>query len=350
MLDAGFWSGKRVLLTGHTGFKGSWLALWLCEMGAQVVGLSLEPETEPSLFNALKLTPRLKHNVCDLRDPVATQNVVQQAAAEIVIHMAAQPLVRASYADPLGTYMTNVMGTANLLNALREVTPKAILVVTTDKVYENQDWDWGYRESDKLGGYDPYSSSKACAEILTSSFYRSYFKAQKIGIATARAGNVIGGGDWSSDRLIPDLVRAAVKGQALEIRNPDSVRPWQHVMMPLHGYLTLTQNLYQKPAEWDQAFNFAPADEDCVSVRKVIEGFEVGWGKPVEWKLTGGAQPHEARLLKLDASLARARLKWQPRWDLAKSLAQTAQWYRSYYENPRRAQEITLKQIADYIE
>lgn len=352
-MNANFWHGKHVLITGHTGFKGSWLTFWLNELGAKVSGISLAPETSDNAFTALDLEPRCaNHFLIDIRNREEVQGAIKSLNPEILFHMAAQPLVRRSYAEPLETYETNVMGTANVLMAARDCASlRSAVIVTTDKCYENREWAWGYRESDALGGHDPYSSSKACAEILTSSFRRSFFAVpgrNRIGLASVRAGNVIGGGDWSQDRLIPDLVRSTRTGDTMEIRSPMAIRPWQHVLSPLSGYLSLAEHLFTDPLKYSEAYNFAPADDDCVPVRTLIEMFESSWGKSLPWRISDGPHPHESHFLKLDSSKARADLAWRPQWNLAQALTATAEWYRTYYEIPGAMAALTRRQISAY--
>ncbi len=342
-----FWLGKRVLVTGHTGFKGSWLTFWLNELGAEVHGISLAPSTDPNAFVAMEIESRCRHYIQDIRDASALKTLVSRVNPEVVFHMAAQPLVRLSYSEPLETYATNVMGTANLLMALRSCPAlKATVIVTSDKCYENREWSRAYNESDALGGHDPYSSSKACTEIVTASFRRSFFEG--VGVASGRAGNVIGGGDWSGDRLIPDIVRALLSGKPLEIRYPKSIRPWQHVLMPLQGYMVLAESLYREPRKYAEAFNFAPEDRDCVNVETIIAKFGEAWGAKVPWNLIPVPQPHEAHFLKLDAGKAKSSLGWRAAWNLEQALAATAVWYRSFSENPAGIVELTRKQIAEY--
>lgn len=352
MVESSFWSGKRVLVTGHTGFKGAWLTYWLNELGAKVQGIALEPSTEPSLFNALNLASKCEHNVLDIRDSQKVAAAMAKGNPQLVFHMAAQPLVRLSYEQPLETYQTNVMGTGHVLMGLKGCpSARAAVVVTTDKCYENREWHYAYRETDPLGGYDPYSSSKAAAEILTASFRRSFFAGgAELGIATARAGNVIGGGDWSADRLIPDIVRSYTSNQQLEIRYPEAIRPWQHVLMPLMGYMSLAEKLYAEPAKWSEAFNFAPSEDDCVPVRAILEGFGKAWGQPVNWHQTPGQQPHEAHFLKLDSSKAKGLLKWKPKFKLEDALHATATWYREFQTNPKGIETFTKNQIYSAME
>lgn len=335
VVDPTFWAGKRVFLTGHTGFKGSWTALWLQNMGAQVVGFALPPPTSPALFEVGRVAAGMNSIIGDVRDRDVLLRAVIDADPEIVIHMAAQPLVRASYDDPVGTYATNVMGTIHLLDAVRR-TPsvRAICVVTSDKCYENREWVWGYREDEAMGGYDPYSSSKGCAELVTAAYRRSFFNARgggnAIAVASARAGNVIGGGDWAADRLIPDILRSVMNGQAIAVRNPSAVRPWQHVLEPISGYLVLAQKLWDAPEVAASAWNFGPRDEDARPVEWIVERLCTLWGGGAPWSHEASVQPHEARFLKLDISKARAELGWQPRWTLTEALDSIVAWHRAW--------------------
>ncbi len=323
-----------MFLTGHTGFKGAWLALWLRGLGAEVTGFALPPE-QPSLF-ADAGVERVVHSVFgDIRDRTVLKDALQDAAPEIVLHLAAQPLVRHSYQEPVETLATNVLGTAHLLDAACCVPGvRAVVVVTTDKCYENREWAWPYRETDRLGGHDPYSASKACAEIVTSAWRRSFLAGRSgkaaLGLATARAGNVIGGGDWSADRLVPDCIRAFAAGQSVAIRNPASTRPWQHVLEPLCGYLLLAERLCSGAPGFDEAFNFGPVMDDVQPVTEVVAGLARAWGEGAGWHLTGGDHPHEAGFLAVDPSLARARLLWRPRLRLAQALDWTGRWYRQH--------------------
>lgn len=337
---------KRVLLTGHTGFKGSWLTLWLTELGAQVTGLSLSPETVPNHWDLLKLD--IDDRRADIRDALALQKNFAETKPEIVFHLAAQPLLRRSYRDPLETWSTNVMGTANVLEACRaEPSVKAIVVVTTDKCYENLEWPWGYREDDRLGGHDPYSASKAAVELVAASYRRAFFATpQSPVLATTRAGNVIGGGDWSEDRLIPDLVRATDSNQSLEIRSPNATRPWQHVLEPLSGYLLLGQRLLEGRGEFAEPWNFGPEPEGNRSVAEVLKKLGNQWPK-MHWHTTNSPQPHEAKLLYLDSAKARSQLQWRPLWGLDDTLAKTAEWYKSFLNEHK---VISQQQLNDYIE
>lgn len=350
MIDSKFWQGKRVFLTGHTGFKGTWLGLWLEQMGAEVHGYSLAPNTTPSFYNLINADRLFKSStLADIGDARKLAEALTQANPEIVLHMAAQPLVRASYKDPLWTYQTNVMGTANILNACRTASQlKAILIITTDKVYENKDWDWGYREIDRLGGFDPYSNSKACAELVTDSFRSSYFSQLGIGLATARAGNVFGGGDFSEDRLVPDLLRSIESGKNLVIRSPQSTRPWQHVLVPLSGYLNLAQKLYAQPQKHSSAYNLGPIDEDCVSVAALLKEFSSCWKKELPVTLESAPQPHEARLLKLDISKAKQDLNWSPSINLKPGVELAVEWYQSYLEKADLL-KMSQQQIQNFI-
>jgi len=354
-MNAEFWRGKRVLLTGHTGFKGSWLSLWLQSMDAQVVGYALAPPTEPSLFEVAGVGAGMTSVIGDILDLEHLRSVFAEHKPEIVIHMAAQPLVRYSYAEPVETYSTNVMGTVNLLEAVRG-TPgvKAVVNVTTDKCYENREWAWGYRENEAMGGYDPYSSSKGCAELVTAAYRNSFFNSatfnvkHSTAIASARAGNVIGGGDWAEDRLIPDIMRAITQGRSVTIRNPHAIRPWQHVLEPLSGYLKLAQKLYEEGAAYAEGWNFGPNDEDAKPVQWIVEQLTQSWGEGASWLLDGGEHPHEAHYLKLDCSKAKGRLDWHPRWHLDEALKRIVDWQKQYlYGRDMRA--VTIEQIDLYL-
>ena len=349
MIDGGFWRGRRVFLTGHTGFKGSWLALWLQSLGAEVHGFALEPATQPDLFTAARVEPGLASStIADVRDLAALRAAMQACRPEVVLHLAAQPLVRASYDDPVGTYATNVMGTVHLLEAVR-ATPgvRSVVVVTTDKCYENREWAWGYREDEPMGGRDPYSNSKGCAELVCASYRASFLAAGGVALATARAGNVIGGGDWASDRLVPDLLRAFERGAPAVIRHPDAVRPWQHVLEPLSGYLMLAQALWENGDAYAEGWNFGPRDEDARPVRWIVRRMADVWGPDARWELDTREQPHEARLLKLDISKARQRLHWTPRWTLGEALHRIVDWHQAWrrHDDMRAA---CLRDIADY--
>ena len=331
-----FWEGKRVLITGHTGFKGSWLSLWLQSMGAKVVGYALAPPTNPSLFEVARVGLGMTSVIGDIRDLAHLQSVLTEHQPEIVIHMAAQPLVRYSYLEPVETYSTNVMGTVNLLEAVRNTkSVKALVNVTSDKCYENREWDWGYRENEAMGGYDPYSNSKGCAELVTAAYRNSYFPPKQyqehgVAIGSGRAGNVIGGGDWAEDRLIPDMMRAITCGEPVRIRNPHSIRPWQHVLEPLSGYLLLAQKLYEEGPTFAEGWNFGPNDDDARPVNWILDHLTMIWGEGASWRVDGGNHPHEAHYLKLDCSKAKSRLQWQPRWTLAKAIDQICVWHKMH--------------------
>jgi CDP-glucose 4,6-dehydratase len=336
VMDQEFWKNRRVFLTGHTGFKGGWMSLWLQSMGADVTGYALAPPSDPNFFTAANVGNGMRSFHGDVRDLESLREAMRSAKPEIVIHMAAQPLVRYSYDHPLETYSTNVMGTVNLLEAARSIDSiRAIVNVTTDKCYQNLEWDWGYRENDRLGGYDCYSSSKACSELITSAYRSSFFKptladARPVGLATARAGNVIGGGDWATDRLIPDIFRAFTAGHVLQIRSPGAIRPWQFVLEPLGGYLILAQKLFKSPLEFSDAWNFGPAYEDVKPVEWLVQEISKDWGSPVKWGFDADKQPHEATYLKLDVSKAAARLGWRPGLRLENALAMTLQWHKQF--------------------
>ncbi|MDP2761383.1 MAG: CDP-glucose 4,6-dehydratase [Sideroxyarcus sp.] len=352
-VNPAFWQGKRVLLTGHTGFKGSWLSLWLQSMDAQVVGYALAPPTNPSLFEVAGVGLGMTSVIGDIRDLEHLRRVFAEHQPEIVIHMAAQPLVRYSYIEPVETYSTNVMGTVNLLEAVRSTASvKAVVNVTTDKCYENREWAWGYRENEPMGGYDPYSSSKGCAELVTATYRNSYFHPAKykehgVAIASGRAGNVIGGGDWADDRLIPDIMRAITQGKAVNIRNPHAIRPWQHVLEPLSGYLLLAQKLYEEGASYAEGWNFGPNDEDAKPVQWIVEKLTQAWGAGASWVLDGGDHPHEAHYLKLDCSKAKSRLDWHPKWHLDEALNVIVEWQRAYRDG-KDMKALTLNQIQQY--
>jgi CDP-glucose 4,6-dehydratase len=331
-MNADFWRGKCVFLTGHTGFKGSWLSLWLQSLGAKVHGFALEPFSKPNLFNAARIVDGMaSHTIGDIRDAATVQKAMQVSRADIVIHMAAQPLVRLSYTEPVETYATNLMGTIHVLESARYVpSVKAIVVVTTDKCYENKEWSWGYREDEPMGGHDPYSSSKGCAELVTSAYRSSFLQGQGKAVATARAGNVIGGGDWAVDRLIPDILRAFEQNQPVVIRNPLSTRPWQHVLEPLSGYLNLAEKLYTQGQAFAEGWNFGPKEEDARPVQFIVEHMAKAWGQSAIFIQDRGAHPHEANYLKLDISKAKSRLGWHPRWPLATALEHITCWHQAW--------------------
>jgi CDP-glucose 4,6-dehydratase len=346
------WKGRRVFLTGHTGFKGGWLALWLAKLGAQTCGYALDPSTEPNLFQVAQVTTAVEDIRGDILDRARLDEAMIRFEPEVVFHLAAQPLVRRSYSDPLGTYATNVMGTAHVLEAVRK-TPsvRAVVSVTTDKCYENKEWIWPYRETDPLGGHDPYSSSKACAEMVSHSYRSSFFPVDRldqhgVALATARAGNVIGGGDWSPDRLVPDLIRGFVSRDPAPIRRPGAIRPWQHVLEPLHGYIQLAEKLIEQKGQFATAFNFGP-NGDAWSVERIATRIASAWGDGASWIKDGDPGVHEAGYLRLDSSKARAELGWQTPLGIEAALDWTVGWYRAWHEG-RDMQEITLGQIDRY--
>jgi len=353
MMNVEFWRGKRVFLTGHTGFKGSWLCLWLTSLGAEVTGYALEPPTTPSLYELARVDELVTSIIADVRDLERLKSEMATAAPEIVIHMAAQPLVRDSYRIPVETYATNVMGTVHLLEAVRACpSVRAVVNVTTDKVYENREWAWGYRENEPFGGYDPYSNSKGCSELVTAAYRSSYFNPQDYGqhgvaVASARAGNVIGGGDWAGDRLIPDIIRAILAGEPVRIRNPHAIRPWQHVLEPLSGYLALAQKLYEDGAQYAEGWNFGPADDDARPVEWIVQRICRQWGAGARYEIDRGEHPHEAHYLKLDCSKARSGLDWHPRWGLEKALDSIIAWT-EHYRSGNDLQKVCLEQITDY--
>lgn len=345
-----FWRGKRVLLTGHSGFKGSWLSLWLQAMGATLRGVALAPPTEPALFDVARVAEGMEHCIADIRDFAAVKAQVDEFRPEIVIHMAAQPLVRLSYSQPIETYATNVMGTVHVLEAARQAgSVKAIVNITTDKCYENREWVWGYREDEPMGGHDPYSNSKGCAELVSGAYRKSFFKDAGIAIATARAGNVIGGGDWAVDRLIPDILRALQEKRPVLIRNPHAIRPWQHVLEPLSGYLLLAERLYTNGQTDAEGWNFGPRDEDARPVQWIVEHLCENWSGGASWTLQPGNHPHEASFLKLDISKARQRLQWAPCWSLETALTRITEWHHAWL-NGQDMKAVCLNQISQYQE
>ena len=353
IINREFWRRKRVLITGHTGFKGSWLSLILHKFGSEVHGYALDAPTEPSFYNTGRIYELVNSQTGDIRDFGRLSEFVRDIKPEIVIHMAAQPLVRESYKKPAETYSVNVMGTVNLLEAVRH-TPgiKAVVNVTTDKCYENREWHWGYRENEPMGGYDPYSNSKGCSELVTAAFRNSFFNAKDypdhgVALASARAGNVIGGGDWADDRLIPDFIRAITNKEEVKIRSPYAIRPWQHVLEPLTGYLILAERLYSDGPKFAEPWNFGPQDTDARNVGWITEKFSELWGEGFTYSIDKDPQPHEATYLKLDCSKAKAQLEWYPKWDLGKALRATVDWYKAW-SNKENVRDICLSQIEEY--
>ena len=349
MISQDFWQGKRVFLTGHTGFKGSWLSLWLTSLGATVKGYALSPPTMPSLFNEAKIDSIIDSQIGDIRDQDALHNSMTIFNPDVLIHMAAQPLVRYSYDAPIETYEVNVIGTAKVLEVARScINLKAIVNITTDKCYENDGRSQGYKENDPMGGHDPYSSSKGCAELVSAAYRNSYFNIAKhaghpVAMATARAGNVIGGGDWAENRLIPDILRAIEKSQCVSVRNPQAIRPWQHVLEPLSGYLVLAEKLYTEGLQFAEAFNFGPVSEDAKRVDWVVEKIVTSWGNGTSWK-SYPDDVHEANYLKLDISKASAKLDWAPRWRLEVAIQHILDWHKAYLSGDNM-RDVTLRQI-----
>lgn len=349
-IDAAFWQGKRVFVTGHSGFKGAWLSLWLHQLGAKVKGFSLEPPTSPSLFDAANISALVESEIGDIRDAQTLARSMREFNPDILIHMAAQPLVRFSYADPVTTYSTNVMGTVHVLEAARKCSNlRAIVNVTTDKCYENREWEWGYRENEPMGGHDPYSNSKGCAELVTSAYRNSFFNtATSPALASARAGNVIGGGDWAQDRLVPDILRAFSAANPVVVRNPKATRPWQHVLEPLSGYLILAQALFNAGHAFAEGWNFGPRDQDAQPVEQILDNMITHWGPDARWQLDENPQPHEANFLKLDISKAQSRLKWSPTWNLDYTLEKIVAWHRAWL-NSEDMQAYSIAEINHYM-
>ncbi len=352
-VDANFWKGKKIFITGHTGFKGSWLCLWLHRLDANVTGYALKPPTNPSLFELCRIDKFVHTTIADIRDGALLTKAMQAAEPEVVIHMAAQPLVRDSYKIPVETYAINVMGTVNLFEAVRATkSVKSVINVTTDKCYENKEWVWGYRENEPMGGYDPYSNSKACSELVTAAFRSSYFNEKDyathgVAIASARAGNVIGGGDWAADRLIPDFIRAILIKEKIVIRNPQAIRPWQHVLEPLSGYLMLAQKLVSEGPCFSGGWNFGPDDSDAKPVAWLVDRLCVKWGNGASYLLDKGTHPHEASYLKLDCSKAKTELGWHPRWDLENAIYSIIEWTKAYMDK-QDVREACFRQIEEY--
>ncbi|MBT6231162.1 MAG: CDP-glucose 4,6-dehydratase [Candidatus Scalindua sp.] len=345
-MSSGFWKEKKVLVTGHTGFKGSWLSIWLQHLGAKVIGVSLDPPTSPSLYQQANVAAGITSLREDIRNGNALKQLFQQHQPEIVFHLAAQPLVRYSYKEPVETYETNVMGVLHVLEAIRSIdTVQATILITTDKCYENREWYWGYREIDPMGGYDPYSSSKGAAELLIASYRESYLP----NIASVRAGNVIGGGDWAEDRIIPDIIRAFQQNKTVEIRNPHAVRPWQHVLEPLAGYMQLAEQLFNNAGEYAEAWNFGPKEEDAKPVQWIVEQMAIQWGNSASWKIDQANHPHEASYLKLDCSKARAKLNWEPKWSLQTALQKIVEWHK-LESDTNNYKKICIEQIKEYME
>lgn len=344
---------RKILITGHTGFKGAWLSLWLHHLGSDVLGYALKPPTQPNLFDLCDLNAKITSIQGDVRDFSRLKGVIQEHQPEIIFHLAAQALVRRSYSDPLETYSTNVMGTVHLLEAVRQIGGVRVIInVTSDKCYENREWVWGYRENDPMGGHDPYSSSKGCAELITTGYTKSYFhpdhyEEHGVSVASVRSGNVIGGGDWAEDRLLPDCMKALLENRSVVIRYPDAIRPWQHVLEPLSGYLLLGQHLYQDGPAFAGAWNFGPGDESAKPVRWVVERIVETWGGKACWEIDRSSHPYEAYTLKLDCSKAKLKLGWSPHWDLEIGLKKTIEWYKAY-RNHDDVCVTTINQIGDY--
>jgi CDP-glucose 4,6-dehydratase len=357
MIDKEFWKGKKVFITGHTGFKGTWLSIWLHHLGAEVVGYALDPPTNPSLFKLCEIENFITSIIADIRDENRLYSTLLKENPDIIFHMAAQPLVRSSYQNPVETYEVNVLGTVYVFEAIRKLQEankktRAVVNVTSDKCYENKEWLWGYREYEPMGGYDPYSNSKACSELVTSSYRDSFFNprvfdSHGVGVASARAGNVIGGGDWARDRLIPDCINALLKGETIQIRNLHAIRPWQHVLEPLSGYLLLAQKLYTDGSGYASAWNFGPDDKDCKTVGWITQTLCRKWGQGASYKIIDGVHPHEAHYLKLDCSKAKSLLNWSPRWSIEIALDKVLEWTEAYRLN-KNIRGICIKQIEEY--
>jgi CDP-glucose 4,6-dehydratase len=348
-LTPNFWNGKRVFLTGHTGFKGSWLSLWLQALGADLAGFALDPPTVPAMFDEAEVAKGMKSIIGDIRDFESVLTAMKSHQPEIIIHMAAQPLVRLSYLQPIETYATNVMGTVHVLEAARQTSSvRAIVNVTTDKCYENREWVWGYREDEPMGGHDPYSNSKGCSELVTASYRNSFFNnTDSPALASARAGNVIGGGDWANDRLVPDILRAFQENKPVVIRNPYSTRPWQHVLEPLSGYLRLAEKLYTDGAVFAEGWNLGPNEDDARPVQWIVEYMVSKWGAGASWILDESTQPHEASYLKLDISKAKSKLDWSPCWTLSSALDNISAWHLAWIEN-NKMRNFSLNQIEQF--
>lgn len=357
MIDKQFWRGKKVFITGHTGFKGSWLCLLLHFLGAEITGYSLSPPTKPNLFELANIQSFTTSIIGDIRNREVLTSALMGAEPEIIFHLAAQPIVNLSYQNPVETYETNVMGTINLFEAIRKEAAKnksikAVINVTSDKCYENKEWIWGYRENDPMGGHDPYSNSKACSELVTSTYRSSFFNPKNyvthgVALASARAGNVIGGGDWAPSRLVPDCIRAILKDEKVKVRNPYSIRPWQHVLEPLSGYLLLAQKLYMEGVNYAEGWNFGPQDHDSKTVEWIVQTVCKKWGGQSAYKIEKGLEQHEANFLKLDSSKARQKLGWSPRWNVEYAIEKVLEWTKAY-ANQECIEEVCLKQIKEY--
>ena len=346
-----FWGNKHVLVTGHTGFKGSWLSIWLRMLGAKVSGLSLDPIYEPNLFSLFKLSKNINDFRGDIKSIKACQDIISSCSPDIIIHMAAQPLVRQSYRDPSNTFETNMMGTINILEAARNVNSlKSIIIITSDKCYDNIEKKYSYKEADKLGGYDPYSASKACVELIVNSYWKSFFREKSVGVASVRAGNVVGGGDWSKDRLVPDIFNAFSRGDVLKIRNQFAIRPWQHVLEPLYGYLILCEKTWRNDVDFSGAWNFGPDEKDCKTVKEIVEYASSLWGGNAKWIIKEDLSMHEAMLLQLDSSKAKTKLKWKSVLNWREALEYTILWYKEYDKNSINIPNYTSNQIIRYHE
>ncbi len=343
-----FYAGRKVLLTGHTGFKGSWLSKMLLELGAEVTGIALEPPTNPALFDLMGLDKQMDSRICDIRDLKKMKEIFREKQPEIVIHLAAQPIVLDSYKEPVYTYETNVMGTVNLMECVRQ-TPsvKSVLNVTTDKVYENREWEWGYREIDRLNGYDPYSNSKSCSELVTDSYKKSFLKEMGIAVSTARAGNVIGGGDFANFRIIPDCVRSALNGEVIDVRNPNSIRPYQHVLEPLYAYLMIAKKQMEEP-ELSGNYNIGPEESDCLTTGELADIFCRAWNEGASWQTKSMNTPHEANFLKLDCSKLKRTFEWKPRWDARTAVEKTVEWSKQWRDG-KDLNEVTSAQILEFL-
>lgn len=347
-MNLNFWKNKRVFVTGHTGFKGSWLSLWLQRLGADVTGYALPPTTQPNMFMLANVSAGMTSIIGDMRDAEGLKKVLQVQQPDIILHLAAQPLVRLSYEKPAETFETNIMGSINLLEAVRQQkNVRSLVVITSDKCYENKEWLWGYRENEAMGGRDPYSSSKGCVELICSAYRESFLRDLGVGLATARAGNVIGGGDWSTDRLIPDIFRSLETDSELIIRNPLATRPWQHVLESLSGYLLLAEQLWFHADDFAEAWNFGPSSNDICSVKSLIDSLSTHCGRRIMWNQAPGEEPHEAQLLSLDSAKAKKLLGWKPQWNLDKALLETARWHSAFMKGCNMRDE-TLQQIATY--